>query len=141
MKPARQYFTHILVSVVDWACLFPRKRLSPLARTIQFLGLMIDTKLNQVQVPNDKVQRAVHIIQEALLLQCLTKHHVQRIIGFLTCGSWAITPGRAHLHSLINLCASISEPHSIMWLTTGVRLDLDLWLGFLQYFNGVSYRR
>lgn len=61
------------------------------------------------------------------------------MIGLLNFACSAIIPGRTFLRRLIDLTIGVKAAHHRVRITSKVKLDLNVWLTFLQNFNGKSF--
>ena len=50
-----------------------------------------------------------------------------------------VVPGRAFLRRMIDLTKGVNKPHHHIRLSRGAKLDIMLWLRFLDDFNGRSF--
>ena len=107
-------------------------------QVITFLGLEIDTVHREVRVPQRKVVALREKIQACLERRKLTLKEIQSLIGSLNFVCRAIAPGRAFTRRLISLTRGIKKPHHRVRISPGAKLDLLVWLEFLDHFNGVS---
>jgi hypothetical protein len=104
-----------------------------------FLGLELDSELMQVRIPLDKVKQTIDQIIDLLKhLRSVTLKELQSLIGSLNFLCRAVKPGRPFCRRLINATCGVKSPHHHIRLNTGMRLDLKMWLVFLNEFNGVS---
>ena len=113
------------------------KTLGPV-QVITYLGLEIDTVSQQVRVPAVKVDALCNKIHAALCKKKLSLVDLQSLVGSLNFVCRAVSPGRAFLRRLIALSRGLSKPHHRVRVSKGARLDLLMWLEFLEHFNGVS---
>ena len=67
---------------------------------IEFLGLLIDTFLQIVCIPMDKLVKGHQVISNALKKRNITLSNLQKITGFLNFLGKAIVPGRAFTRRL-----------------------------------------
>ena len=61
------------------------------------------------------------------------------LVGVLNFACSVVVPGRAFLRRLIDLTIGIRHPHHRVRLTRQAKLDLGVWLEFLNNFNGRSF--
>ena len=66
----------------------------------------------------------------------VTLRDLQSVIGSLSFVCKAVSPGRAFLRRLIDLTCGIKKPWFRLKLTVGAKKDLEMWLLFLDHFNG-----
>ena len=50
-----------------------------------------------------------------------------------------VVPGRVFLRRMIDLTKGVNKPHHHIRLSRGAKLDIMLWLRFLDDFNGRSF--
>ena len=89
-----------------------------------------------VSVPNDKIIAISGKITSVLQGEKVTLKTLQSLIGSLSFICRAVTPGRAFLRRLIDLTKGIQKPWHKIWLARGARADLNMWMVFLESFNG-----
>ena len=101
---------------------------------IVFLGLLIDTQNQMVCIPEDKVKRALELIEFVLnkANKKITVLQAQKLCGFLNFLCRCVVPGRAFLTRLYVLTPTKLKPHHHVRITQENRLDLKVWKQFLQ---------
>jgi hypothetical protein len=92
----------------------------------------------EVRVPQDKVEKALHLLKNLVGRKKATLKELQSVIGPLSFLSRAIRPGRVFLQRLIALTRNVRRPHHYVQILSGARQDAALWQTFLSDFNGVS---
>ena len=107
-------------------------------QVITYLGLDIDTVKREIRVPTRKVVALRETIQEWLGRKKVRLKEIQSLVGSLNFVCRAVAPGRAFTRRLIALSRGLKKPHHKARLSSGAKLDLLMWLEFLQHFNGVS---
>jgi len=117
--------------------LAPDKTIGP-ASKLTFLGLQIDSVVQTVSVPQNKLEKITEKVQAAMQAKELSLKEIQSLIGSLSFICKAISPGRAFLRRLINLTCGIKSAYYKIKLSKGAQADLRMWLTFLQHFNGTS---
>ena len=104
-----------------------------------FLGLVNDSVLMQIRIPQEKIQMMVQQIENILLHKhTATLKELQSLLGSLNFMCRAIVPGRPFCRRLINATCGVKRPHHHITLNKGIKHDLLLWLRFFREFNGVS---
>lgn len=103
-----------------------------------FLGLELDSNKMTVKIPLEKIQEVVIKIKDILSHQKSTLKKVQSLIGSLNFCCRAIVIGRPFSRRLINSICGLSKPHYHIRIKKEIRRDLEMWLLFLQNFNGIS---
>ena len=99
-----------------------------------FLGLLLDSENQRICIPKEKLDRAIEMISK-LLLRRSKKAKVlefQKLCGYLNFLCRAIVPGRVFLRRLYSVTANSQlKPHHHVKISAECRLDLALWLTFL----------
>ena len=108
---------------------------------ITYLGLVIDAVKREVRVPGDKINALRSKIQSFWGRNKLSLKEIQSLVGSLNFVCRAIAPGRAFIRRLIGLTRGLRKPHHKVRVTPGAKLDLLMWLEFLDHFNGISVFR
>ena len=110
---------------------------------MEALGLLADTQLQLVCVPQDKVILAKDLIATALghKHNKVTLRELQSLIGSLQFLCRAVAPGRAFIRRLTYLTIGALHPMHHIRLSAGARLDLQMWLHFLMHYNGTTFFR
>jgi hypothetical protein len=91
------------------------------------------------RLPPEKIVKCIEEIQAVAAHKTVTLKRLQQLIGLLNFACQVVLPGRAFLRRLIDLTIGLRLPHHHRRLTVGSRLDLELWLQFLQSFNGKCF--
>ena len=104
------------------------------SKYIVFLGLLIDLCNMRVSLPIEKVEKAKNLIAGMIAKKKTTLRGLQQLTGFLNFLSKAIIPGRTFTRRLYSLQSStnVTKPHHHIDLNSEARLDLKVWLQFLQ---------
>ena len=115
------------------------KTVSP-TTNITYLGLQIDSVLQQVQVPEEKRVKALSSIQKIMQSNKVTLHSIQSLTGSLNFLCRAIPPGRAFLRRLIDSTVGIPSKakHFRIRVTNEMKQDLQVWQQFLLSFQGAA---
>lgn len=108
------------------------------SQVMSFVGYEIDTKLMEVRLPSDKLANCKNLIEVVLGKEKISLRELQSIIGTLNFACAVVLPGRAFLRRLIDLTMGVLKPHFRIRLTREVKADLEIWLEFLDKFNGKS---
>ncbi len=101
----------------------PHKTVSP-CWCLVFLGAEFDTKIMQLRLPLDKIQRYSCHVEEVLCHNRITIRDLQSIIGKLQYSTSVIHAGKAFLGRFINLTTGVKVPYHYIRLTKGAKLDL-----------------
>ena len=107
---------------------------------LSFLGLLIDTATQQIWVPDEKWRRAIEMINFALNKpnRKITLKQLQRLCGFLNFINKCIIPGRAFTRRLYAHGNKLSKPNHHLYVRREMRLDLEMWLLFLEDRTNVA---
>lgn len=106
--------------------------------SLKFLGLELDTELQLVRVPQDKVVALCGMLQKAKAADSLTVKEIKSLLGSLNFVCRAVRPGRAFMRRLIDLTSGQCNNQSYVRIGVGAKKDIDMWLQFLEEFNGAS---
>ena len=96
---------------------------------------MIDTELQMVFIPIDKVQRAIELINHILNKKNNKTRlkTLQKLTGFLNFLCKSIVPGRAFTRRLYAYTKGVLKPHHHIYIKQEMKLDLTMWLQFLKH--------
>lgn len=106
-----------------------------------FLGLDIDTVRMVVKIPDDKLSKLRHGILYIIGRQKIYLRELQSIVGLMAFCARAIPAARAFLRRFYDLFSSVKKrkPYYYIRITKEVKLDAQVWLVFLDKFNGECY--
>ena len=104
---------------------------------LSFLGLLIDTILEMIFIPIDKLERAKSLIEHMLNKpnKKTTLRELQKLTGFLNFLSKAIVPGRAFTRRFYTYGKPDMQPHHHLYINKEMKEDLQTWLTFLEHPN------
>ena len=104
---------------------------------ITFLGLLIDTLRQKVYIPVEKISKAIELINWILEKKSkkIRLKTLQQLTGFLNFLGKSIVPGRAFTRRLYSHANGILKPHHHLRVKKEMRLDLEMWLTFLNNPN------
>ena len=114
------------------------EKLEGLATSISFLGIVLDSDLMQLRLPEEKLQRLLGTVREWRSRKTCTKRELLSLIGQLQHACRVVRSGRTFLHRMINLSTSANELHHHIRLSRYFRSDLVWWATFLPSWNGTS---
>jgi hypothetical protein len=103
-----------------------------------FLGLELNTDQMTVRIPISKINEVVLKIKEILINKKTTLCKMQSLIGSLNFCCRAIIIGRPFIRRLINSICGLTKKYHRIRINKAIRLDLEMWLFFLNNFNGIS---
>ena len=104
-----------------------------------FLGLLLDTVLQTVSIPKEKVDKAMNLIDIFLSKRKVTVYQVQQLCGVINFLCKCVIPGRAFMIRLYSMAPANLKPHHHVAVKQENRLDLLMWKHFLS-FPGVYQR-
>ena len=105
-----------------------------------FLGLLIDTVLQMVCVPLEKIQKLKRLIAYFLHKENkkVTLREMQSLCGHLNFLCRSVVPGRAFLRRLYFSTSGIKKANHHIYLKRYIKEDLLLWLHFLDHPQAYS---
>jgi len=126
-------------------CIFHRLNI-PLSKSktmgptteLEYLGIILDTDRMEARLPLDKISRIINFLTDLLHKTSCTKLTLLQLLGHLNFASRVILPGRSFVSYLIALSTTVTKLHYRVTLTAECRHDIDMWLRFLNNWNGVS---
>ena len=101
-----------------------------------FLGLLIDTCRRMVFIPTEKVQKAIFMVTDMLQRPSkkTTLRELQSLCGTLNFFGRCIIPARTFTRRLYAKTANKNlKAHHHIRIDSEMRLDLEMWLRFLQH--------
>ena len=113
------------------------KTMGPLT-CVEYLGIILDTEKFEARLPLDKLKRICDFITNVLHKSACTKREILQLLGHLNFASRVILPGRSFVSYLIELSTTVKELHHYVKLGKQCRVDLQMWLTFLNKWNGVN---
>ena len=105
---------------------------------LSFLGIHIDTCVNELSLPPLKLARISSSVNAWLSHKAATKRELQSPIGLLSHAATVVPLGRTFLRWLIDATKVGSQPSHFICLNSQVRSDLWWWACFLRDWNGRS---
>jgi hypothetical protein len=118
--------------------LSPDKLQGPTTR-IEFLGLVLDTKLMQIQLPAEKLSRYRKELADWRNKSAATKPELQSLLGKLVHASRAISHGRAFYQRLLETLKESGRDHKgPIKLSAYTRSDIKWWHQFIHTWNGIG---
>jgi hypothetical protein len=107
-------------------------------KTLTFSGIEFDTVAMELRLPCEKLTELRQRIK--LLLGCknTTLREIQSIIGLLNFACQVVAPGRAFCRRLIDATCKVKKSWHKVRISVGMKKHLQVWLNFLDSYNGVS---
>lgn len=107
--------------------------------SLTFLGLEIDTEEMFIRIPQCKLESLQALLEIFSFKRKITLRELQSLVGALNFFCKAIRPGRAFLRRLYDAMIGVKNLYHHIRINEDMFKDIQLWLGFLKQFNGVSY--
>ena len=118
--------------------LAPEKLVLP-TRCLQFLGITLDSSLQEMCLPPEKLARLRACLPAWRTRQKCTKRELLSLIGVLSFACKVARPGRIFLRRLIDLSMTVSALAHHISLTAAARADIAWWVEFLPSWNGRAF--
>ena len=105
---------------------------------IIFLGILLNGQMQVLSVPEDKNQKAIHLIKEMLGARTATIKNIQKLTGTLNFLNRAIVPGHAFTRGMyqklkiIDSHGVLLKQHHHVSINSDFKRDCETWLQFLQ---------
>lgn len=109
-----------------------------LTTSLTFLGIELDTVAMQMRLPASKLDELRTKVQTTILTPTITLQDLQSIIGLLNFACQVVAPGRAFIRRLIDATVGVKQAKSKITVTSWMKLDLEMWLDFLNQYNGIT---
>lgn len=105
---------------------------------LTYLGIELDTIAQSSRLPGEKVTALKETILQTLPLKKVTLRQIQSLLGHFDFACRVVSPGRPFCSCLARLSAGLKHPHHRVRLPNSVKADLEIWIMFLERYNGVS---
>lgn len=117
--------------------LAPGKTEGP-STVIQFLGIIIDTRLMECRLPSDKLEDLRRGVAEALAAKKVRLRQLQSLLGKLNFACRIRPMGRIFSRRLCAATAGVLMLHHFIRLSRELKADLRVWEKILVTYNGRS---
>ena len=87
----------------------------------------------------DKIEKIWSLLNSYLSRSKLTLVEIQSLVGLLNFACSVVVPGRCFLRRLIELTRGLRKPHHRVRVTKSAKADMQMWLRFIEQFNGKSF--
>ena len=111
------------------------------SRSLVFLGILIDTVSWSISIPVEKINKYAFSIRKILKEGKCSLRELKSIIGKLTFVNKIVPAGRCFQRRLHDATIGHSKPAAIITVGQSVRADLEVWLTFLEGYNGREFLR
>ena len=109
---------------------------------VTFLGIQIDTIKGELRLPQDKMTRLTHLLEEWGTRRPCTRKELESLIGLLNHACKIVRVWYPFLRRMIDLLHVVHHPAS-RWvpirLNQGFRAELAWWTEFVGCWNGISF--
>jgi hypothetical protein len=118
------------------------EKLAKPSTRIEFLGLVIDSDLMKVELPQDKLGRYKALLDEWLKKEYCTLQELQSLVGKLVFASYAIQHGHIFYRRILGLLKQCKGKEQSKYLqiemNNKARLDIKWWREFIYKWNGTN---
>ena len=111
--------------------------------SLTLLGIKLDASAMTTSLPTDQLIAYTADLNDVLTRKKVTLRSLKLLIGKLQFATSVILSGRAFLRRLHDLTIGVSKPFHFIRLNAQTKLDLKMWLSFMQHYNGrtlISYK-
>lgn len=116
---------------ISWA------KILPPSQTATFLGIIIDTVLLELRLPEGKLAKTIAMLNKINGCESISRKNLEKLTGLLGHCSTVVRGGRTFCRRLYNLHKMCLKNHlKIVRLNSESRDDIAWWLSFLRVFNG-----
>lgn len=116
---------------ISWA------KILPPSQTSTFLGIIIDTVLLELRLPEGKLAKTIAMLNKVNGCESISRKNLETLTGLLGHCSTVVRGGRTFCRRLYNLHKMCVKNHlKVVRLSTEARYDIEWWLTFLRVFNG-----
>ena len=105
------------------------------ATCLTFLGIELDSSLQQLRLSLTKLQDITSLTKSWLGKWSSTKRELLSLIGKLAFAAKVVPAGRLFLRRLIHLSTTVRRLHHRIRLNTDARADVAWWDRFVHYFH------
>ncbi|CAG2186129.1 unnamed protein product [Mytilus edulis] len=105
---------------------------------LTFLGIEFDTIAMELRLPKVKLIEIKQRITVILGCKKVKLRELQSLIGLLNFACQVVVPGRAFCRRLIDATCNVKEAWHRIRVSSEMKDDLQIWLSFLNEYNGVS---
>ena len=112
-----------------------RKEEGPVTKLI-CLGLGIDTEEYKIYIPEERICKLKLQLNHALTRNKITLKELQSLAGSLVFCLKDLPSARAFNKRLYGAMSGVSKPLHLIRVSRGMKVDIQVWLSFLDKFNG-----
>ena len=104
-----------------------------------FLGMEIDSNEMIVRIPLQKIEELKEMLIQMAKKKKVTLKELQTLTGKLSFFGRAIRCSRAFLRRFYDAMSGLKKPFHHLRVSNGMKQDIEMWLLFLEDFNGIVY--
>ena len=93
----------------------------------------------EARLLDDKLQKCKLLLRQFNLRRKVSLRKLQSLLGLLNFTCPVVVPGRVFLRRMIDLTRGTQRPHHHIRLTKEAKCDMQVWLSFLNNFNGKTF--
>ena len=93
----------------------------------------------EARLPADKLAKIKRLLNSYLSRSKLSLVEIQSLVGLLNFAYSVVVPGRCFLRRLIEITRGLRKPHHRVRVTRSAKADMQMWLRFIEEFNGKSF--
>lgn len=108
------------------------------ATVIIFLGLELDSVLQQIRLPAEKLKAILKELDEWRQRRKATKRQLLSLVGKLSFAARAVPAGCLFTRRLIKLATTVKQLHHCVRLNEEAQADISWWKEFLPTWNGTA---
>ena len=108
----------------------------PLARSLTFLGIILDCERLEARLPMDKLTDLRSLLASMINSWKISQRQLEFLFDKLSFAARVITPGRTFMHRLWSVCSLFQQPHYSITFTQECLDDLLWWMRLLSEWNG-----
>lgn len=106
------------------------------ARRVTFLGIVIDSELFMLELPQQKLDEFYAILVQFASRKRASLRQLQQLAGRLNWASQVVKGGRCYLRRILDIMKPLKQSHHKVLLPQSFFADIQWWLQFLPVFNG-----
>ena len=93
----------------------------------------------EARLPADKLEKIRLLLNSYLSRSKLSLVEIQSLVGLLNFACSVVVTGRCFLRRLIEITRGLRKPHHRVRVTRSAKADMQMWLRFIEEFNGKSF--
>ena len=114
-------------------------KITPPSKTVQYLGIIIDSELMELRMPVDKLERLRTLLDRYSRSSFIDRKELESLTGLLAHCAQCVRGGRTFCRRLYDLYKyMVNKGVKRMKMSDVVKEDINWWRNFAKLFNGVS---